>query len=261
MPPKRRSGTRSLSGFRSVETGPQLQPHGRGLARSELVAELNPERAESPLTLLTGDVEAHRHVVGIHGAQSSNLGVPALRDKRRHDDVDDQRQQGQHHPDPHALIELDARSARHPTPKNRGLLPGSPTTTRTGLPLADLIQLSGRNTPAAYALGQEPTRQPASPPSRRPARWSRQVDAAALDFRGEKISEHHADAEGCTWHRAGAERCRHRGRGPATRARVPRFVSPSASLLWRSSLTESGSPLEGDRERTSTNVGERPPPL
>ena len=37
------------------------------------------------------------------------------------------------------------RSARHLTTTNRGLLPGSPTTTRTGLPPAGFVQLPGRN--------------------------------------------------------------------------------------------------------------------
>src|SRR5690606_2285977 len=41
---------------------------------------------------------------------------------------------------------LTPRSARHLSATNRGLLPGAPTPTRTGLPPAGVIQLRGRNT-------------------------------------------------------------------------------------------------------------------
>jgi hypothetical protein len=42
------------------------------------------------------------------------------------------------------------RSARHLTTANRGLLPGSPAITRTGLSPAGFVQLPGRNTTRQY---------------------------------------------------------------------------------------------------------------
>ena len=45
---------------------------------------------------------------------------------------------------------LTPRSARHLSVTDRGLLPGSPASTRTGLSPAGLVQFSGRNMAAWY---------------------------------------------------------------------------------------------------------------
>jgi hypothetical protein len=45
---------------------------------------------------------------------------------------------------------LTPRSARHLSTTNRGLLPGAPVPTGTGLTPAGLIQLSGRTMPPLY---------------------------------------------------------------------------------------------------------------
>ena len=47
---------------------------------------------------------------------------------------------------------LTPRSARRLSTTNRGLLPGSPATTRTGLSPAGLVQLSGRTMATLYHL-------------------------------------------------------------------------------------------------------------
>src|SRR5688572_8382153 len=50
---------------------------------------------------------------------------------------------------------LTPRSARHLSATNRGLLPGAPTPTRTGLPPAGVIQLRGRNMRPSVTNGNE----------------------------------------------------------------------------------------------------------